>query len=339
MNNQADPQQGSGRNEVAIFVKATIRVGALAAVMACSGIASASAAERVNVGQSIASCICFLPMHVAQKIGIWKKYGLDVNISVLRGDAQLQQALAAGSVDIGVGGGPGIGLLAKGVPAKAVAATAGSPGDIGLIVPENSPIKTVADLKGKRIGVSSAGSLTYWLAKKIAQKEGWGPDDIQTVSLGDFASNVAGMKSGAVDAIIFGVEAGYQLEAKKEGRLLMTFAGIVPNFESHAAFASDSIIKKRPDVVRKFLAGWFETVAWMENHKQQSVQIAADYTKFPNAVMAKTFDVVMPTMSRDGVFDPKALKVLAQSFVDLGIVTKEPDMTKLIDTDFLPKAK
>lgn len=323
------------------FVRAKIQIVVFAAFMACAaGGAPAMAAEQqVTVGQSIASCICFLPMHVAQKIGIWKKYGLDVNIAVLRGDAQLQQALAAGSIEIGVGGGPGIGMLAKGVPAKAVAATAGSPGDMGLIVGANSPIKSVKDLKGKRIGVSSAGSLTYWLAKKIAQKEGWKPSDIHTVALGDFASNVAGLKSGAVDAIIFGVEAGYQLENKKEGRLLMNFAGIVPNFESHVAFASDSVIKKRPDVVRKFLQGWFETVRWMSRHKQQSVKIAADYTKFPQAVMSKTFDNVMPTMSGTGKFDPKALKVLAQSFVELGIVTKKPDMTKLIDTEFLPKGK
>ncbi|HVB90263.1 MAG TPA: ABC transporter substrate-binding protein [Beijerinckiaceae bacterium] len=310
--------------------------GLLALIASASGV---QAAERVNVGQSIASCICFLPMHVAQKIGIWKKYGLDVHIAVLRGDAQLQQALASGAIDIGVGGGPGIGMLAKGVPAKAIAATAGSPGDMGLIVAAHSPITSVDKLKGKRVGVSSAGSLTYWLAKKIAQKKGWPSSDIHTVALGDFASNVAGLKSGAVDAIIFGVEAGYQLENKKEGRLLMNFAGIVPNFESHVAFASDAVIKTRPDVVRKFLQGWFETVRWMTKHKNQSVAIAAAYTKFPAPVMSKTFDNVMPTMSRTGRFDPKALKVLSKSFVELGIVSKTPDMSKLIDTQFLPKTK
>lgn len=325
---------------MATIVRTYFRTAAFAAFLAFSASgASAAALQQVNVGQSIASCVCFLPLHVAQKMGFWKKFGLDVNISILRGDAQLQQALASGSIDIGVGGGPGIGLLAKGVPAKAIAATTGSPGDMGLIIPANSPIKSVKDLKGKRIGVSSAGSLTYWLAKKIAQKEGWSPNDIHTVALGDFASNVAGMKSGAADAIIFGVEAGYQLETKKAGRLLMTFANIVPNFESHVAFASDSVIKKRPDVVRRFLKAWFYTVRWMASHKQQSVRIAVDYTKFAPGVMAKTFDKVMPTMSRDGKFDPKALAVLSQSFVDLGILTKKPNMAKLMDTEFLPKGK
>jgi ABC-type nitrate/sulfonate/bicarbonate transport system substrate-binding protein len=323
---------------VAISLHSSLRAIAAAALLAgVAGIGGAKAAESVNVGQSIASCVCFLPMHVAQSTGIWKKLGLDVHFSVLRGDAQLQQALAAGSIDIGAGGGPGIGLLAKGVPAKAVAATAGAPGDMGLIVKAGSPIKSAADLKGKRIGVSSAGSLTYWLAHKLSQKEGWG--SVQTVALGDFASNVAGLKNGTVEAIIFGVEAGYALEDKHTGRMLMSFANIVPDFETHVIFASDSAIKNKPDVIRKFLTGWFDAVKWMADHKAETVKIAVAYTKFPADVMSKTYDTMMPDMARSGEFSPAAVKVLAQSFVELGILDKKPDMSKLIDTRFLPKTK
>ena len=295
----------------------------------------AQAADTVKVGQSIAACFCFLPVRVAEQVGIWKQHDLAVQLLILRGDAQLQQALASGGVDIGVGSGPAIGLLSKGVPAKAVAATADSLADMGLVLPEAAP-QDLADLKGKRLGVSSAGSLTYWLARKLAQHEGWEPTAIVPVSLGDLDANVAAMKGGAVNGFIFGVEAGYLLSDQGAGKLALTFDKIVPRFISHAMFATDTMIKDRPDVVRRFVQGWFETVAWMQAHRDDTVKIATDVTKLPQDVMARTYDTVMPTMSATGRFDAASLKILAASFVELGMLPTEIDPASEINTGFLP---
>lgn len=300
---------------------------------------AAIAAEKVRVGQSIASCFCFLPATIGQKMGIFQKHDLDLEIFVLRGDAQVQQGMTAGSIDIGLGSGPGIGFLAKGVPGKAVAASAGSPGDMALIVPANSPLKSAADLKGKKLGVSSAGSLTFWLVRRIAQGNQWEPNAISTVALGDFDANLASLKSGSVDGFVFGVEAAYALEKDGQGKALMTFDSIVPAFAGHVIFATDAMITSKPAVVRNFLAGWFETIAWMRTHKAEAVKIAAETAKFPEEVMSRTFDTVMPTMSDTGAFDPKAIDVLQQSFVELGILPSAPDMSKLIDPRLLPGAK
>src|SRR5258707_3930190 len=114
--------------------------------------------KKVRVGKAIISSFPFSGLELGVKQGIWKSVGLDVEVSTFAGDGRLQQALAAGSLDFGFGSGPGMGYAAKGVPAHAVAVVANRPSNIVLVVTKD--ITKLDDLKGKRISVSTAGSLT-----------------------------------------------------------------------------------------------------------------------------------------------------------------------------------
>ena len=85
----------------------------------------------------------------ASRAGIFAKHGLEIEASAAAGDAKLQQALTADSADIGIGSGPGMAFMVKGVPAKAVAVMYGVPKNMAVMVGYNSPAKTVDDLKGR----------------------------------------------------------------------------------------------------------------------------------------------------------------------------------------------
>jgi len=88
--------------------------------------------------------------------------------------------------------------------------------------------------------------------------------------------------------------------------------------------------------VRAFLAGWFETVAWMRQNKDESVKLAAPVMHKAPEIASRAYDEVMPSLSDTGKFDPKALKVLARSFVEMKLLPNEPDMSKLYTEKFLP---
>ena len=118
--------------------------------------------------KAINSSFPFAGLELGVRQGIWKAMGLELQISAFRGDGQMQQALAAGSIDFGFGSGPGMGYAAKGVPAHAVAVIANRPANMALIAAKDGGVRTVDDLKGKRVGVSTAGSLTDWLTRNIA---------------------------------------------------------------------------------------------------------------------------------------------------------------------------
>ena len=109
------------------------------------------------------------------------------------------------------------------------------------------------------------------------------------------------------------------------------------DFHVHVIFATDKAVALRPEALRNFLAAWFETIAFMQKNKDQTVEIAKDVMGTDAKLAASIYDEMMPMFNNDGHFKPRALAVLSRSFVDMKTLPKEPDMHNLINEAFLPK--
>src|SRR5262245_50925083 len=151
-----------------------------AACLALTG-SHASAQEKLRVGKAVAEAFAFVPLDVGVRQGIFKRHGLDVEITSFGGGARQQQALAADSIDMGVSAGPELALVERGAPVKGVAMPFGPPVYLMLLVRPGDAIKTASDLKGRKIGVSSARSLTGWLTVELSRQQGWGARGIELV--------------------------------------------------------------------------------------------------------------------------------------------------------------
>jgi NitT/TauT family transport system substrate-binding protein len=297
----------------------------------------APAADAIRVGKASATTFAFTPVEIGKEIGVWTKYDLVVESVGFQGDARMQQAMVAGSIDFSLGSGPAMGFIVKGVPSLAVAAMANEPRAMGLIVGKDSPIKSPQDLKGKTVSISTVGSLTFWLAQELSRQMGWGRDGIKTQPIGVSAAHVAALRTGQVQGIITSSSIGYSLEKMGDGRVLVEFGQIVKDFHTHVIFASKDIMAQRPDQVRRFLAGWIEVIAYMASHRQETVRMAMAVSGLPEDIQAREYDNAMPMMSRDLRFLPRALDNLSRSFTELEILPKTPDMKTLYTEEFLPK--
>ena len=319
----------------------TFRIGLAVASLALA-LAGAAASTRaadlqtVRVGKAIVSSFPFAGLDLGLQQGIWKSVGLDIKISTLSGDGKLQQALAAGSIDFGLGGGPGMGYGVKGVPALAVAVIANQPANMSLVVANDSGVHSIDDLKGKTIGVTTAGSLTDWLVRRIAVSKGWDPSAIQTVPLGDMRARLAAMQTGQLAGAITAIQEGMTIQNRKEGRLLMTFGQVVPHFFTHVIFAQDDLIKNHPDEVRKFLQGWFRVAAFMRDHRAETVKSVAATMNLPETIVDQSYPIELGMMSFDGAFDPQGLDVIRQSLKDLGILDTVPAVSAIYTAQFTP---
>lgn len=306
-----------------------------AVLLAVSG--SPSPAEKLRVGNPAARNFLFVPFYVAMQKGFFAKYGIEAEQVDFQGGAKVQQAMVAGAIDLSVSGATDMAFVAKGAPELAVAAEVGAPLNFGFITPYDSPIKGPDDLRGRKIGVTSVGSLTQWLVRRLMQQKQWGPDEVTFVTTGgDPASQTAALVTGQVDGIMTSSALGLQLELTKRGRLLFPASAIIHDFLSAAIFASNQMLHDNPDAVRRFLRAWFETIAFMRANKAEAVEIAMSLTKFSPEVESKEYDLVMPTFSTDGKFDPVALKTLRASFVEMKLLDAEPDMSKLYTEAYLP---
>jgi NitT/TauT family transport system substrate-binding protein len=318
----------------------TATAGLLAAVLLVLGAASSPAnADLIRVGKASAGTFAFAPIDIGTEKGIWAKHGLEVQSTAFGGDAKLQQAMVADAIDFALGSGPGMGFIAKGVPALAVAANANEPLSMGLTVRMDSPLKTATDLKGATISVSTGGSLTYWLTHELARQMGWGPEGIKTVPLGTNPAQAAALKAGNVQGMVTSSSIGYAMEKRHEGRVLVEFGKHVKDFHTHVIFATRTIMTKRPDAVRRFLAGWIEVIAFMAANRDETIKLVMPVSGLPEDIQTREYDTVMPMMSRDLRFLPKALAVLSRSFVELKVLPAEPDMKTLYTEEFLPPKK
>jgi ABC-type nitrate/sulfonate/bicarbonate transport system substrate-binding protein len=293
--------------------------------------------DKIRVGTPSVQSFSFLPLRLGSAHGFFARYGIAVEEVTLNGSAKLHQAMAAGSLDIGLGSGPDLIFLVKGAPEIAVASMAGPPLLLSVIVPYDSPAQTAGDLKGKRIGISTVNSLTQWLMRELARQKGWPADSLSYITVGaELPNQVAALVTGQIDAVVSSSALGLQLAETKRGRLLFPASDIVQDFMIHTIFAADTLVQKNPDAVRRFLQGWFDTIGFMRANRDETVRVSRERTNFSLAVEEKQYDLVMPMFSDNGAFAPGALATIQRSFVDLRLIDKEPDLSKYCTERFLP---
>ena len=130
----------------------------------------------------------------------------------------MNQGVVAGAIDIALGSPMDMSVMTKGMPARAIAVIAEPMIEFVLLVPFDSQIRSIDDLKGKSIGIASVGSITQWAALELANVKGWGPDGVRTVAIGAGGGAAhAAMGAHLVDATVSTTMVGVVLEPA-EGR-------------------------------------------------------------------------------------------------------------------------
>jgi NitT/TauT family transport system substrate-binding protein len=294
------------------------------------------ALDQVRFGKAVPNSFAFGAADVGIQAKIFEQEGIELQVLSFQGDARIQQALTADGLDVAVGSGPGLGFRAKGVPAIGVAAMYGPPTNLCLTVLANSPIKTVADLKGKHIGVTTPGSLTDWLTRELSRQQGWGSDGIKVEALGSAQARLAAMTRGELDGEVIESATGFELEELGKGRNIVFFGDIAKHFYTHVIFAADRMIEKRPDVLRRFLRGWFKTVAFMRANKDFTVKSESKTIDVRESVVSKIYDTQIGSFSADGAWDPVAIDAIRNSLKDLGILDTVPEAKTIYNDKFVP---
>jgi NitT/TauT family transport system substrate-binding protein len=310
--------------------------GALAAPLVMLTGKRAFALDKLRFAKSVPNSFAFSTAEIGIDAKIWQQENIELVVSAFRGDAQMQQALTAGAVDVALGSGPGMGFRAKGVPAIGVAAMYGPPANLALTVLARSQIRTVADLKGKKIGVTTLGSLTDWLTRKLSQQQGWGPDGITVLPLGAVPARFAAMERNELDGMVIESATSYELEEQGKGRTITLFGDIEKHFYTHVIFATDDMIEKRPELLRRFLRGWFKTVAFMRANKAAAVKSGAKVVEVRESIVSKVYDSQIGSFSADGAWDMQSIDVIRNSLKELGILDFVPDAKVIYNDKFVP---
>jgi NitT/TauT family transport system substrate-binding protein len=309
---------------------------ALAALAAALFAGPAHAEDKIRFGKGFPTLFQFTPVDLGIEKGFFAKRGLEIEIQNFFGDAKQQQAFSAGAIDMGIGAGAGMGFIAKGSPILAVAEAAGPPLGITLSVWADTPYKIVDDLKGQTVTGASVGDQTEWMVRQLSILQGWGPTGFNYVPLGASEAQIAALKTHQIAAAPLDITTAVTLESQGQARIVVRFGKVIKAYINHVISASNDMIEKRPDDVRKFLAGWFESVAYFKTHKDEEVNLAARLLQKPEPIISRIYDEVTPMITDNGHFDPQGLAAIRDSLVEMKILETKPDMAKLYTEKFLP---
>jgi ABC-type nitrate/sulfonate/bicarbonate transport system substrate-binding protein len=136
--------------------------------------------------------------------------------------------------------------------------------------------------------------------------------------------------------VVLSTEAGFGLEERKQGRMLASMDRYAPHFITHVVFAQKSLVANKPDVVRRFLKGFFAAIAFMKTHREETSALAERVLHQSAAVVGKDYDFEAEMFIDDGRFDAQAVVALKQSFIDMGTLHDRPADDVLFTKQFVP---
>lgn len=212
-----------------------------------------------------------------------KPLGWTVKWTEFPGGPQLLEALNVGALDFGTTGeAPPVFAQAAGAPLVYVGVEPPSPAGEAILVPQDSPVHTVADLRGKRVALNKGSNVHFLLVQALASA-GLKPADIQPVYLAP-ADARAAFEQGAVDAWVIWDPFYAAGQAATHARVLTNAEGLAPNRQFF--LATRDFATAHPDLVKAVMGQIYQTDRWAETHQADVAQMLAPSLNLPVPVIA-----------------------------------------------------
>jgi ABC-type nitrate/sulfonate/bicarbonate transport system substrate-binding protein len=294
-----------------------------------------SYAETVRIGLPTKT---YWPTTVAEAAAhqkLFEKEGITAEITIYRGGAECFEALAAGAADLILDAPslPAAGRT-KGVMSKAVAN--GSMGNFGwqLMVPAKSTLD-VADLNGKKVAITSAGSGSDLLALWTIQDK---KIDFTRVPVGG-GGLVPNLLAGNVDAAVVYSPLSFQIKKSGEARTLIDYASAVPPNLTSVWIVTDKYAKEKPQAVQKALNALYGGLMFMRNNRDAAIKLIAELYEMPADIAAAEYENTILKLETDGSMAGANIPAALQLSLDMAKMGGMKDLVpaaEIISTEFTP---
>jgi len=338
-----------------MLVRATRRavLVAAAATVLIPALVSAQALEKKKVTIAVGgkNLLYYLPLTVAEQKGFFKDEGLDVEIVDFAGGARALQAVVGGSADVVSGAFEhNINMQAKGQPMRAFVLQGRAPQIVLAVSTKTMPnYKAVADLKGKKIGVTAPGSSTNIMANFVLAKNGLKPADVSFVGVGASQGAVAALRSGQIDAIS-NLDPVMTILARSNDIKIVSdtrdvaeadkvFGGPMP---AATLYAPVAFIDKNPNTVQALTNAIVRANKWIQQAGPSDIvkAVPESYLLGDRAVYIDAFLKAKPALSPDGMIPEAgpATALRALQSIDPAMQNAKIDLKSVYTNDFVKKA-
>lgn len=328
-----------------------LAAGLATAALPSLGLAQTLEKTKVTIAVGGKNLFYYLPLTIAEQMGYFKDEGLDVTIVDFAGGSKALQAVVGGSADVVSGAFEHtIAMQLKGQPMRAFVLQGAAPQIVLGINPKTLPnYKSIADLKGKKIGVTAPGSSTNIVANYVLAKGGLKPSDVSFVGVGAGNGAVAAIRSGQIDAmsnldpvITLLVRSGdlkIISDTRKPDEAEKVFGGPMP---AACLYAPQPFLDRNPHTAQALANAIVRADKWIQRAGGGDVIkiVPESYLLGDRAVYIDGFLAAQQALSHDGLFPAKgpqtAYRALAS--IDPKVAAAQVDLNALYTNEFAKKA-
>jgi NitT/TauT family transport system substrate-binding protein len=335
------------------FLTAAGSTGLALALPGIAGAQQPAAPEKPKVllGVGGKPLLYYLPLTIAERRGFFKEQGLDVEINDFGGGAKSLQALVGGSVDVVTGAYEHtIRMQAKGQDVRAVIELGRFPAIVVAVHKDRAnKIRSAADFRGAKIGVTAPGSSTALLAQYAMVKAGLRPTDAAFIGVGGGAGAVAAMKKGEIDVISHLDPVVAKLEADGDVLVLIdtrTEAGTRALFggsnPAAVLYTRGDFIEKNPATTQRLVNAFMKSLKWLASAAPEEVadSVPTEYHLGDKALYLRAVKNSLESYSRTGLVPQAGMASIWDELktLDPELQGANVDLAKTFDDRFVRAA-
>jgi NitT/TauT family transport system substrate-binding protein len=322
-----------------------------AALAAAVPAAAQNRARRVVIAVGGKAALYYLPLTLAERLGLFKEYGLDVEILDFAGGAKALQAMMGGSADVVAGGFDHVIVLrARGQALQAFALMVATPSLALAVARAKAPsYRSARDLKGMKVGVTAPGSSTHIFLNHLLASAGLPLDAVSVIGVGTGPGAVAAMRAGHIDAIS-NVEptislleraglASVVVETMSEPGSRAVFGESLP---AGSLYTREAFIQRSPEVVQSLAGAMVRALLWLKDASADAIlkTVPPEYALGDTRTYLAALERQRQGYSRDGVIPPAGAAALLQvlrKFEPAVRATPNLDVTRAYTNQFVQK--
>jgi NitT/TauT family transport system substrate-binding protein len=306
---------------------------------------------KVTLGVGGKPLLYYLPLTIAERKGFFKDQGLEVEINDFGGGAKSLQALIGGSVDVVTGAYEHtIRMQAKGQDVVAVTELGRFPAIVIAVKKDRAgAVKSAADFKGLKIGVTAPGSSTALTAQYAMVKAGLKASDAAIIGVGSGASAVAAVKKGEIDVIspldpvIAKLEAdgdiAVLIDTRTEAGTRALFGGSNP---AATLYTKKDFLEKNPQTTQRLVNAFVKSLKWLQTATPQDIAdtVPPEYHLGDKPLYIKAVQNSLESYSRDGIVQKSGMESVLDMLkkLDPELADAKVDLAATFDERFVRKA-
>ena len=298
------------------------------------GFTSSMAADRIRIGYSSISG-SYLGLWVAHDGGFFAKEGLEDQMILIPSGSQLAQVVVAGEVDIAaLNGSSAMAAALQGADIRIVGNTTNK---LIFSIYVRSEIKTIAALKGKKVGVTRFGSATDIAARFALRKHNLDPQkDVNILQMGAMSSIMGGLQGGSIDAGVVSPPTLFAVE-KMGFKELVNITDMDLAFPNPSLMVQGGIMKRKPDLVDRFMRAYVRSIHHARSDREMTFKSIAKYTKIEDPlVLQRAYDLyVGKVLEKAPYINMAGMKNALDDLAKTVPAAKDAKPEQFIDTRFL----